>query len=416
VGVSLRRQIGRCRTQLSRVQRCVPTGREGALPDDAPMTTEIAIPMLDLKRLHAPIAGALQAAFIQVLESGRFIGGDAVTAFECALSSCIGTTHAVGVSSGTDALIAALTALGVGPGDEVITSAYSFFATAGSIARTGARPVFADIDSETFTIDPASVDAVMTPRTVGIVPVHLFGQCADMDPILHLADRQGLFVLEDAAQAIGATYRGRSAGALGNAGAFSFFPAKNLGALGDAGAVVTNDDRLAVAVRRLREHGAEERYVHHAVGGNFRLDALQAALLCVKLPHLETWLSGRRRVADMYRRQLSEVEAVILPEAAQYGDAAYSQFVIRCCSRDALVADLAAAGIASAIYYPVPLHLQPCFEKLGYRPGDLPESERASREALALPMDPLLTEDQVARIAEVVTRASLRHRDGEERD
>ena len=369
------------------------------------------IPLLDLKRLHAPLAAELRAAFDNVLESGQFIGGAALARFEAALSDHTGVAHCVGVSSGTDALLAALMALGVGPGDEVITTAYSFFATAGSIVRAGATPVFVDIDPLTYTISPDAVAAALTPRTAGIVPVHLFGQCAEMAPISALAETHGLFVLEDAAQAIGAMYKGCFAGNLGTAGGFSFFPAKNLGALGDGGAVVTNDGAFAASVRALSRHGADLPYRHNAVGGNFRLDALQAAFLSVKLPYLRTWEAGRRRVAAAYADALSEVPSVTLPYVAKGRLSVFNQFVIRSRLRDRIKAALDAAEIGNAVYYPVPLHQQPCFAHLDYKAGVLPESERASEETLAIPVDPLLSEKEVRRVCDVIKQTVLHGRE-----
>ena len=365
------------------------------------------IPMLDIVRLHAPLAGALRRAFDETLAGGRFIGGPAVERFEAELADHVEARRAVGVSSGTDALLVALMALGVRPGDEVITSPYTFFATAGAIARLGARPVFADIEPDGLNIDPAAVEAAVTGATVGIVPVHLFGQTAALDPLVELAERRGLWVLEDAAQAIGARHRGRPAGAIGDAGIYSFFPAKNLGALGDAGAVVTGDDALADRIRALRQHGGARRYEHDEVGGNFRLDALQAAFLSVKLPHLAGWEEGRRRVAGRYRAGLGDVGGLELPEERAGRRHVFNQHVVRVGGgrRDALRGALADAGVASAIYYPRPLHLQPCFAGLGLREGDLPEAERAARETLAIPVDPLLSADDQDRVIAAVRGA-----------
>jgi len=365
------------------------------------------IPMLDLVRLHAPIAEELRRAFDDTLASGRFVMGSVVARFEAALAARVGTSHAVGTSSGTDALLALLIALGAGPGDEVITTGYSFFATAGTIARVGAVPVFADIDPATYNLDPAAAAAAVSERTVGVLPVHLFGQAAEMDPLLELAAARGLWVVEDAAQAIGAVYRGRPAGALGRAAALSFFPAKNLGALGDAGAVLTDDAGLAEEVRVLREHGAATKYHHEIIGGNFRLDALQAALLEVKLPHLAGWQQGRRRVAASYAERLAGLDGLVLPQEADGRTHVFNQYVVRVTGgrRDALRDSLDRAGIASAVYYPEPLHLQPCFAGLGHCAGDLPEAERAARETLALPIDPLLAADDQQRICDAIEEA-----------
>ena len=349
--------------------------------------------MLNLPRLHAPIEGELKAAFDAVLSSGRFINGPSVTRFEDELAAHVGVAHAVGVSSGTDALLATMMALRVKPGDRVITTPYTFFATAGCIARLGATPVFVDIDPESFNIDAGKLEEAVTDDTVGIIPVHLFGRCADMTEVNAVAARHDLWVLEDAAQAIRATHAGASAGGMGIAGTFSFFPAKNLGAFGDGGAVVTGDDDLAERIRALRGHGAKVKYYHDLVGGNFRLDALQAALLSVKLPHLAAWGEGRRRVAKRYGEALGELPGITLPSTEKGDDHVFNQYVIRCDARDDLKTAFEGAGVGCAIYYPVPLHLQPCFADLGYGVGDFPQAERAARETLAIPVDPALEEN-----------------------
>ncbi len=360
------------------------------------------IPMLDVARLHEPIEGELRSAFDDVLRSGRFIGGSKVEGFEAALARHVGARHAVGVSSGTDALLAAMMALGVRPGDEVITSTYSFFATAGAIARLGARPVFVDIEPAGFNIAAELIEGACSPRTVGVIPVHLFGQCADMDAVSTVAEKHGLWVLEDAAQAIGATYKGKAAGTFGAAGIFSFFPAKNLGALGDAGAVVTGDGALAEKMRSLRQHGGKKRYAHDDIGGNFRLDALQAAFLSVKLPHLEGWEKKRRANAAFYDSALSPSSLITAPKELEDRRHVFNQYVLRVPRRDDVLATLREKGIATAVYYPVPLHRQPCFEALGYRPQDLPQSARASAQALAIPVEPGLTEQQRGAVASAV--------------
>ena len=362
------------------------------------------IPMLNIPRLHAPIEGELRAAFDAVLSSGRFINGPSVTRFEDELAAHVGVAHAVGVSSGTDALLAAMMALGVKPGDRVITTPYTFFATAGCIARLGARPVFVDIERESFNIDPARLEEAVTDDTVGIIPVHLFGRCADMTEVNAVAARHDLWVLEDAAQAISATHAGANAGAMGIAGAFSFFPAKNLGALGDGGAVVTGDDDLAQKIRALRGHGSKVKYYHDVVGGNFRLDALQAALLSVKLPHLAAWEEGRARVALRYREALGGLPGITLPTTEKGDNHVFNQYVIRCDARDDLKAALDGAGVGCAIYYPVPLHLQPCFADLGYRKGDFPHAERAAQETLAIPVDPAMEENDQLVIINLVRK------------
>ncbi len=364
------------------------------------------IPMLDLARLHAPIRSELSAAFDEVLASGRFIGGTKVARLEADLASMHGLSYCIGTSSGTDALLAALQALGVEPGDEVITTPYTFFATAGAIARLGAKPVFVDINPETFNIDPFLISEVITEKTVGVVPVHLFGQCANMDAILKIADAHGLWVLEDAAQSIGATFEEKLAGTMGNAGAFSFFPAKNLGALGDAGAIITDDERLAKKIAALRNHGSTERYRHEAVGGNFRLDALQAAFLSIKLRYLAHWTAQKQRIASRYREAFREIEAIRLPALPQTHTHVYNQFVIRIENRDEVRAALTGAGIETAVYYPLPLHLQPCFESLGYKAGEFPAAEQAARESLALPMDPSLTEAEQQTVIQAILNAT----------
>jgi dTDP-4-amino-4,6-dideoxygalactose transaminase len=368
------------------------------------------IPLLDLERLHAPIADELRRVFDETLGSGRFILGPAVERFEALLAEKVGTGFALGLSSGTDALLASLMALGVGRGDEVVTTGYSFFATAGAIARLGARPVFADIDPRTFNLDPAAAAAAITDRTVGILPVHLFGQCAEMDRIREIAQRRGLWLVEDAAQALGASFRGRFAGTMGEVAAHSFFPAKNLGALGDAGAITTDDADLAARLRALREHGAEPKFHHARVGGNFRLDALHAALLTVKLPHVDAWESGRRAVAERYRALLGGVEGIALPVEVDGSRHVYNQYVIRVRNglRDSVRQALTAACIGCAVYYPEPLHLQPCFEPLGYRDGDLPQAEQAAKECLAIPIDPYLDEGDQQRIADALKEALRR--------
>lgn len=363
------------------------------------------IPMLDLARLHASLENELVEVFKEALAGGRFIGGPAVEKFEDELARHVGARFAVGVSSGTDGLLTTLTALNVGSADEIITTPYTFFATAGAIRRLGARPVFVDIDLDSYNIDATAVEAAITPRTVGIIPVHLFGQCAEMSPILALAEQSGLWVLEDAAQAIGASYNGRAAGTMGRAGVFSFFPAKNLGALGDAGAIVTNDAELADKVRALRVHGAKQKYLSEMVGGNFRLDAIQAAFLSVKLPHLDGWQRQRRAVAKRYDQLLGSIEDLVLPRELDSRAHVFNQYVVRTTKRERLAEELQQAGIGSAVYYPVPLHLQKCFADLGYGESSFVNSERAARETLALPIDPLLAESDQQRIAEAIERA-----------
>jgi dTDP-4-amino-4,6-dideoxygalactose transaminase len=371
---------------------------------EAPVT----VPLLDLKAQFAPIRDEVLAAVQRVCDSQQFILGPEVEAFERDMAERIGSRHAIGVSSGTDALLAAMMALGIGPGDEVVTSTYSFFATAGCIARLGAKPVFVDIDPLTFNIDVDGVSGALGPRTRAIVPVHLFGQCAELAPLLDVSAAHGVPLVEDAAQAIGAVYQGREAGTFGTLGCFSFFPSKNLGAFGDGGLVTTDDDGLAASVRRLRNHGTERQYFHRTVGGNFRLDALQAAVLRVKAPHLAEWTAARQRNAARYRdlfRAHGLEGTVMLPAEAPDRTHIYNQFVIRLPERDRIRAALQARGIATAIYYPVPLHLQECFAGLGYRAGQLPRAEAAACDSLALPIFGELTLEQQEYVVDGIRRA-----------
>jgi dTDP-4-amino-4,6-dideoxygalactose transaminase len=354
------------------------------------------IPLLDLKAQYSTIRSEIGEAIERVVESQHFILGPEVEGLEREIAAFCNARFAIGVSSGTDALLAALMAIGTGPGDEVITTAYSFFATAGVISRLGARPVFADIDAKTFNLYSTEVVKKITSRTKAIMPVHLFGQCAEMDSIMEIAKDKGIHVIEDAAQAIGARdNNGRQAGTIGHMGCFSFFPSKNLGAFGDGGMVITNDDELAERVKALRVHGAKPKYHHSLVGGNFRLDAIQAAILRVKLKHLIRWTEMRRNNASRYRSLFEEVELskyVSVPEDSP--SHIYNQFVCRFPDRDRLQRFLREKGVETEIYYPVPLHLQECFQYLGYQAGDFPQAEAAARESLALPIYPELTENQ----------------------
>jgi dTDP-4-amino-4,6-dideoxygalactose transaminase len=363
-----------------------------------------SVPLLDLKAQYATIRTEVREAIDRVCESQHFIMGPEVTALEEEVAAFCGARFAVGMSSGTDALLAALMAIGVGPGHEVITTSYSFFATAGVIARLGARPVFVDIDPETYNLDAKAAAAQVTPRTKAIMPVHLFGRCADMGPILEVAEEYGITVIEDAAQAIGAfDGEGRQAGTVGHMGTFSFFPSKNLGGFGDGGMTVTSDAGLAEALRTVRVHGAKVKYRHQIVGGNFRLDAIQAAVLRVKLKHLPAWTALRRRNADRYRALAREVG---LPRELGLPDDTpghiYNQFVIRGRDRDALQASLRTKGIGTEVYYPGPLHVQPCFADLGYVPGSFPEAEAAAEQTLALPIYPELLESQQRYVVEAI--------------
>jgi dTDP-4-amino-4,6-dideoxygalactose transaminase len=363
----------------------------------APKT--INVPLLDLKAQYATIRDEIRAAVDTVLESQQCILGPAVGECEAKLAPYCGCAHAVSVSSGSDALLISLMAESIGPGDEVITTPYTFFATAGAIARTGAKPVFVDIDPRTYNIDPAQIEAKISPRTKAIIPVHLYGQCAEMDPIMAIADRRGIPVIEDAAQAIGAEYKGRRAGSIGRYGCFSFFPSKNLGAAGDGGLVTTNDADVADRLRVLRVHGSKPKYYHSLIGGNFRFDSLQAAIVSVKLAHLDQWTAGRQANAARYRRMfaaagLSGDGRVQLPYEAPGNRHIYNQFVIRVARRDEVQAHLRALKIGNEIYYPVPLHLQQCFAYLGVHEGDLPHSEAAAEQTLALPIYPELSDEQ----------------------
>ncbi len=367
------------------------------------------VPLLDLTAQYAAIRDELEAAVTRVVHSQRFVLGPVVEACEEAIAEYVGARHGIGVSSGTDALLLALMAEGVGPGDEVVTTPFSFFATAGVIARVGATPVFVDVDPVTLNIDPARAVERITARTRAIIPVHLFGQMAEMGPIMAAARERGIAVIEDAAQAIGARHEGRRAGSVGDYGCFSFFPTKNLGGWGDGGLVVTGDARRAERLRALRVHGETTRYHHRVVGGNFRLDALQAAVLHAKLPHLERWTEARIANAALYTRLLAPVanrcgDLLRLPGVAT-GRHVFNQYVIRLAERDRIRAELEAAGVGTAIYYPVPLHLQECFASLGYGPGDLPVSERAASRVLALPVFPELTEAQIRYVAHTISTA-----------
>jgi len=369
------------------------------------------VPLLDLQAQYAPLRDEILAAMTRVADSQRFIMGPEVDAFEREIARILGIPHAISVSSGTDAVLLALMALGIGPGDEVITPTYSFFATAGAVVRVGATPVLVDIDPITFNIDPGQAVAAITPRTKAIVPVHLFGLCADLDPLLDAGGRAGIPIVEDAAQAIGATYKSRPAGGIGAFGCFSFFPSKNLGAFGDAGLLTTTDDALAKCARLLRTHGMEPKYYHHVVGANFRMDALQAAVLRVKAPHLAAWTEGRRANAARYRTLFRDAglgELVTLPSEPADCWHIYNQFVIVTPERDALKQHLDAEGIGNEIYYPVPFHLQPCFANLGYVRGAFPHAERAADTSLAIPIYGELTLAQQERVVSVI--AAFVHR------
>ena len=363
---------------------------------DAPKT--MTVPLLDLKAQYATIKTEMDAAVHSVLDSGRFIQGPEVTALENEVATYSHAAHGIGCASGTDALLLALKALGVGPGDEVVTTAYSFFASASTIALAGAVPVFCDIEPDTYNLDPAKLQAKLTAKTKAVVPVHLFGQCADMLKIRAICDPRGIPVLEDAAQAIGSEWQGKRAGEMGAAACFSFFPSKNLGGIGDGGMIVTNDAALADKTKLLREHGARPKYHHLILGQNSRLDAIQAAVLRVKLRHLEAWHAGRQKNAALYRELLAATN-VGLPVARPEARHIYNQFVIRTPKRDALKQHLTDAGIGNEVYYPRTLHEQECFASLGHKLGDFPVSEAAARETIALPIYPELTGEQIAYVS-----------------
>lgn len=356
------------------------------------------VPLLDLKAQYATLRNEVLEAVSEVLDSQVCILGPKVAELEEKIAALSGCRFGVGVSSGTDALLASLMAMEIGPGDEVITTPFTFFATAGSIARTGALPVFVDINPLTYNIDPLKIEAAVTPRTKAIIPVHLYGQMCDMDPIMDLADRFGLHVIEDAAQAISATYKGRKAGSIGTCGCFSFFPSKNLGGAGDGGMIVTNDAKLHERLKALRSHGGQPKYYHKFIGGNFRLDPLQAAILLVKLPYLDAWSNARRRNAAAYDRLFVD-SAVSTPWINPDCVSIFNQYVVRVRDRDALVAALRSDGIGTEIYYPVPMHLQECFSGEHRAVGSLHESERAAKDVLALPIYPELTKEMLGSVA-----------------
>ena len=373
------------------------------------MSNQITVPLLDLKAQYASIKEEVSEAVLAVLDSQWFILGPTVKECETRIAEYCRSPRAVGVTSGSDALLISLMAEGIGHGDEVITTPYTFFATAGCIARTGATPIFVDIKPDTFNIDPEKIESRITERTKAIMPVHLYGQCADMDPILEIAERHGLPVIEDAAQAIGAEYKGHRAGSMGRYGCFSFFPSKNLGGGGDGGIVVVQDEELADKISVLRMHGSKPKYYHSLIGGNFRLDAIQAAIINVKLAHLDAWTGARQSNADRYRNLLNAAglvsdDMIRLPEVAPERRHIYNQFVLRVPRRDALQAHLKENNVATEIYYPVSLHMQECFAYLGHCEGDFPVSEAAARETLALPIYPELTDEQAGHVVESIAR------------
>lgn len=364
------------------------------------------VPLLDLKAQYRTIREDVLAALERVLDSQHFILGDEVKQLEADVAAYCDVKHAIGCASGSDALLLALMALGIGPGDKVLTSPYTFFATVSAITRVGATPVFADIEPDTFNLDVTKAIAMLDADSGirAIIPVHLFGACADMDPLLSAAGRKGIAVVEDAAQSIGSTYKNRRAGSMGEIGCFSFFPSKNLGAFGDGGMLTTNDESLAEKLRVLRVHGARKKYYHEWIGINSRLDALQAAVLRAKLPYLDGWTQGRQRNADLYRRIIADLDiSVQVPVAKPYQTRhIYNQFVILAPRRNELQAYLKAQGIGTEVYYPVPMHLQKCFSHLGYRTSDFPVSERLANESLALPVYPELAPDDIEHVCRTI--------------
>jgi dTDP-4-amino-4,6-dideoxygalactose transaminase len=355
----------------------------------------IQVPFLNLRAQHDPIRAELVAAFEEVLNTSAFAGGPLVAKFEGEFAAFCGTKYAIGVGNGTDALWLALLSLGVGPGDEVITVSATFMATAEAITYCGAKPVFVDIDEETYTMNPALIEAAITPRTKAIIPVHLYGQVADMDPIMEIARRRNLFVVEDACQAHGAEYKGRKAGSIGHAAAFSMYPGKNLGALGEAGAITTNDATLAEKMKTLRDHGQHKKYYHSMIGWNGRMDGIQGAALSLKLRNLDQGNAARREHAARYSTLLSSVEQVIIPTVASYGVPVFHLYVVRLQDRDRVLRELGQRGISCGIHYPIPVHRQQAYASLGIPSGSLPVTERYADEILSLPMFPELTNDQI---------------------
>jgi dTDP-4-amino-4,6-dideoxygalactose transaminase len=360
------------------------------------------VPFVDLKAQYKSIKPEIDAAIARVIESASFILGPEVENFEQAFAQYVGAQFCVGVNSGTAALQLALLASGVGAGDEVILPSNTFLATAGAVSTAGATPVFVDSDCASYTIDASKIEAIINSRTRALIPVHLYGQPANLDPIFEIAKRHDLLVIEDAAQAHGAEYKGRRVGALGHAGCFSFYPGKNLGAYGEAGALVTNNEEVAHRARLLRDHGSDQKYRHEIIGYNFRLEAIQAAVLAVKLRHLDSWNSLRRAHAARYHDLLKESE-LSLPQQASYARHVYA---VQSAARDELQNRLTSAGVQTGIHYPIPIHLQPAYASLGYRVGDFPETEKQSRRVLSLPMFAELTEEQIKTVASAIPRSS----------
>lgn len=374
------------------------------MPATTPAQTTAAVPFLDLIAQHRPLEEELVAAFRRAIQSAGFVGGPEVAGFEREFAAYVGVPESVGVNSGTDALRFAYQALGIRPGDEVITVPNTFIATTEAITQAGGTVRFVDVDDATMTMDPAALEAAITPRTVGIVPVHLYGQPADMDPVMAIARKHGLWVVEDAAQAHGARYRDRQVGTIGDMAGYSFYPGKNLGACGEGGAVVATDPARLVPVRQLREHGQSRKYYHETEGYNGRLHAIQAAFLRIKLPHLDGWTEGRRRAAALYREALAGIAEVRAPVEAAYAHHVYHLFVIRAERRDALQEHLTAEKIGTGLHYPQPLHLQHAYANLGLGAGSFPVTERAAASLLSLPMFPELTGTQIERVADAIRR------------
>jgi dTDP-4-amino-4,6-dideoxygalactose transaminase len=389
-----------CRQRARRVRYSLTTEEK-----IVPTATRKEIPLLDLEAQHKAIREQVIAEAVRVIDSQRFILGEEVTRFEAQFAAYCGAKFAIGCASGTDALVLALMALEIGADDEVLTTPYTFFATAGAISEVGAKPVFVDVEEDAFNLDASRIEEALDahPRIRAIMPVHLFGACADMDPVLDIAARRGIPVIEDAAQAVGAEYKGRRAGGMGQMGAFSFFPSKNLGGYGDGGIVTTNDPSLAERLAALRVHGRTGKYLHQWIGINSRLDALQAALLAVKFPYLDGWTARRQKNAARYRAQLAGVSAVMAPQARGYQTRhIYNQFSIRCPRRDELQSHLKSMGIGTEVYYPLPLHLQPCYAGLGRGIGEFPVSEKLAGESLALPIHAELAADDIDYICETI--------------
>ncbi len=364
----------------------------------------MSIPLLDLKAQYASVRTEIDAAIDEVITGAGFIGGPKVRQLEDEIASYCGSRYAVGCASGTDALILALEAMGVGAGDEVITTPFTFIATAEAISRVGAKPVFVDIEASTYNIDPSALEAAITDKTKAVIPVHIFGQAADMDDINRMAKARGLLVIEDACQAIGGKYKERPVGSLADAAAFSFFPSKNLGCAGDGGMMTTDDERTAAVAAKLRTHGTSKKYYHDLLGFNSRLDALQAAILLVKLPHLDGWSAVRREKAKIYDA-LFEGTEIVTPACSGDSEHVYHLYIVRSPKRNAVMEALKAASIGSGIYYPLPLHLQEVYRSLGYAEGSLPVSEAACKETFALPLFPEITEEQQREVARTVLSA-----------